>query len=124
MHEFSVMSELVASIRDEAEKRNAVKVSRVVIELGEFTLLGEEQMRFCFDVLAKGTALEGAELVFRKLDGVIECRCGYRGKVASTDDLPHSSVPILECPECAGAATIVSGRECVIRDISMVVPDV
>jgi len=33
-------------------------------------------------------------------------------------------VPILECPKCKGAAKIVEGRECLIRNIRMVVPDV
>ena len=40
------------------------------------------------------------------------------------EDSPHKVVPILECPKCCGAAEIVVGRECVIRNIRMVVPDV
>ena len=124
MHEFSVMSQIVEAIMQEATKRSASKVEGVTIELGEFTMLGEEQMRFAFEVLSKGTIMEGAALDMRKKEGEIECACGFRGSIPLPEDAPHRAAPILECPKCGGGATIVSGRECVIRDIRMVVPDV
>ena len=124
MHEFSVMSQIVEAIVQEASKRDATKVEGVTIELGEFTMLGEEQMRFAFEVLSKNTIMEGAALELRKREGEIECACGFRGSVALPEDAPHRAAPILECPTCGGGAAVVSGRECVIRDIRMVVPDV
>ncbi len=124
MHEFSVMSQIVDAIIEEAEKREAKKIEGVTIELGEFTMLGEEQMRFSFEVLAKGTMMEDAVVAFRRTDGEIECACGYRGMMSPSEDAAHGLTLILECPKCGGAATIVGGRECVIRDIRMVVPDV
>ncbi len=124
MHEFSVMSQIVDAIMEEAKKREASKIEGVTIELGEFTMLGEEQMRFSFEVLSKGTMMEDATLVFRTTDGEIECECGFRGGMSPSDDAAHGSTLILECPKCGGAAAIVGGRECVIRDIRMVVPDV
>ena len=124
MHEFSVMSQIVEAIVEEAEKRKASKIEGVTIELGEFTMLGEEQMRFAFEVLAKGTLMEGASLELRKISGEIECGCGFRGNVPVSDDPTHRIASVLECPECGEAAAIVGGRECIIRDIRMVVPDV
>jgi hydrogenase nickel incorporation protein HypA/HybF len=124
MHEFSVMSQIVDAIMEEAGKRSATRIDGVTIELGEFTMLGEEQMRFAFEVLSKGTMMETAVLELRKTDGVIECGCGFRGAMSPSEDTPHRSTPILECPKCGGAATLGAGRECVIRDIRMVVPDV
>ena len=124
MHEFSVMSEIVKGIIDEAEKRNALRVERVTVEIGEYTMLGKEQLRFAFDVVSKGTLLENAELDLRTVAGTIECECGFEGEVPPAEDTPHKSLPIMECPKCGGVAKIVGGRECVIRDIRMVVPDV
>jgi hydrogenase nickel incorporation protein HypA/HybF len=124
MHEFSVMSHIVDAIREEARKRSATKIEGVTIELGEFTMLGEEQMRFAFEVLSKGTMMENAALELRKTEGVVECECGFRGAMSPSDDSLHRVTPVLQCPKCGGAATIVGGRECVIRDIRMVVPDV
>jgi hydrogenase nickel incorporation protein HypA/HybF len=124
MHEFSVMSDIVKGIIDEASKRNALKVESVTVEIGEFTMLGKEQLRFAFDVLSKDTLLENAELDLRTVPGRIDCACGFEGEASPASDAPHKTVPILECPKCGGAARVVGGRDCVIRDIRMVVPDV
>ncbi|UCE91889.1 MAG: hydrogenase maturation nickel metallochaperone HypA [Methanobacteriota archaeon] len=124
MHEISVMSEIVKGIIDEAQKRNALRVERVSVEIGEYTMLGEEQLRFAFKVISKDTLLENAELDLRTVAGTIECECGFKGEASPASDTPHRSVPVLECPKCGGGARTVGGRECVIRDIRMVVPDV
>ncbi len=124
MHEFSVMSEIVKSIIDEARKRDALRIDGVTVEIGEFTMLGKEQLQFAFGILSKDTLLENAKLDLRTRPGRIECPCGFEGQVSPESDAPHGAVPILECPKCGGGAKIVDGRECVIRDIRMVVPDV
>lgn len=124
MHEFSVMSEIVKGIIDEAKKRNALRIDSVTVEIGEFTMLGKEQLQFAFDILSKDSLLEKAELDLRTRPGRIKCSCGFEGHVSLDSDTPHKAIPILECPECGGAATVVDGRDCVIRDIRMVVPDV
>lgn len=124
MHEFSVMSQIVTSILEEARKRDATRVETVVMELGEFTMLGEEQMRFCYEALVKDTVLEDSELDIKTIRGTVKCDCGFEGEMSASEDSPHRLAPILECPRCHGPARIVNGRECVIRDIRMVVPDV
>ncbi len=124
MHEFSVMSQIIDSILSETKKRNARKVEQVDLELGEYTMLGEEQLKFAFEILAKDAILDRAKLVIKYIKGKIKCGCGYEGNVQVSEDAPHRIIPILECPRCKGAAEIVEGRECVLRNIRMVVPDV
>lgn len=123
MHEFSVMSQIVESILEEARKNRAIKVEGVELEIGEYTMLGKEQLRFAFEVLTKDTIIEGAELVIKDIRGRVRCPCGYEGHVPGSDETPHRMVPILECPRCGGAAEILEGRECLLRNIRMVVPD-
>ncbi len=124
MHEFSVMSQLVEGVVEEAKKWNAAKVEEVVLELGEFTMLGEEQLRFAYEVLTKDTILKGSTLTVVPVRGSVECDCGFRGAMSPSEDTPHRSVPILECPKCGGLARIVGGRECTIKNLRVVVPDV
>jgi hydrogenase nickel incorporation protein HypA/HybF len=125
MHEFSVMTQIVDSILEEAKKRDATKVEQVDLEIGEFTMLGEEQMRFAYEVLSKDTILQGSKLNVSRRRGKVSCEsCGYEGDVKVSEDSPHRIVPILECPRCRAPARIVEGRECFIRNIRMVVPDV
>lgn len=125
MHEFSVMTQIVDSVLEEAKKRKANKVERVELEIGEFTMLGHEQMKFAYEVLSKDTILNGSELEIRTVKGKIKCdSCGYEGDIKISEDTPHRSVPVLECPRCHSAAKIIEGRDCVVRNIRMVVPDV
>ena len=124
MHEFSVMSQIVDSILSEAKKRRATKIEEVDLNIGDYTMLGEEQLKFAYELLSKDTILEGSKLNVGHIKGRIHCSCGFEGSVIPSPDSPHRIVPILECPKCKGAAKITEGRECVIRNIRMVVPDV
>ncbi len=124
MHEFSVMSQIVDNILEEGRKRDAKRIEQVDLEIGEYTMLGQEQMRFAFDILSKETMLQGAVLNITSRPGKVRCSCGYEGPLSASEDSPHRSIPILECPKCGGAAKIFEGRECLIRNIRMVVPDV
>ncbi|UCE80439.1 MAG: hydrogenase maturation nickel metallochaperone HypA [Methanobacteriota archaeon] len=118
------MSEIVTSVIDEAKSRNASRIERVTVELGEFTMLGHYQLRFAFEVLSKNTLLEGAILDLQTVDGEIECSCGFRGKTSPSNDRPHALASAFECPRCGDLAKVTGGRDCVIRNIAMVVPDV
>jgi hydrogenase nickel incorporation protein HypA/HybF len=125
MHEFSVMTQIVDSILEEANKRDAKKVEQVDLEIGDFTMLGDEQMKFAYEVLSKDTILQGSKLHVSHRKGKVKCdSCGYEGDMKLSEDSPHKLTPILECPKCGSPAKIIEGRECFIRNIRMVVPDV
>ncbi len=123
MHEFSVMSQLVQGVLEEAKGHSASRVEEVVLDLGDFTMLGVEQLTFAFDVLTKGTIMEGAVLTVHRIPGRVRCGCGVDREMAPDADSPHRVVPVLECPGCGKLAELVEGRECVVRNIRMVVPD-
>src|SRR5512137_1154952 len=101
MHEYSVMTQIVDSILEEVKKRDATKVEQVDLEIGEFTMLGDEQMKFAYEVLSKDTVLQGSKLRISHRKGRIKCdSCGYDGDMTIAEDTPHRSIPILECPKC------------------------
>lgn len=125
MHEFSTMQEIVNAIMEEAKKHNAIEISRVIIEIGELTFLGEEQLKFAFDILKEGTIMENADIVIKKVRAKIKCKCGYEGKAKyGLKDEFHIIFPILKCPKCGGDIEIVKGRECFIKSVEMEIPDV
>jgi len=125
MHELSVMTQIVESVLSEAKKRNAKKVEEVDLNIGEFTMLGNEQMKFAYEVLSRDTILEGSKLNIGQIKGKVKCtKCSYEGPVKLAEDTPHKMVPILECPKCQSPAKITEGIECIVRNIRMVVPDV
>jgi len=121
MHEFSTMQGIVNAILEEAKKYNAVEITKVEIEIGELTFLGEEQMKFAFDILKEGTIMEEAEISIEKIRARVRCRtCGYEGGVKyGMKEEFHLSFPLLKCPQCGGEVDIVRGRECTIKNVEM-----
>ena len=125
MHEFSTMQEIVYTILNEAKKYNARGVSKVILEIGELTFLGEEQLKFAFNILKEGTIMENADIVIKKVRAKIRCNCGYEGDVEyGLKEEFHIIFPILKCPVCGGEVEIVKGRECLIKKVEMEIPDV
>jgi hydrogenase nickel incorporation protein HypA/HybF len=74
MHELGITQEIVAL----AEARGGGRrVRRVVVEIGRLTAVLPDAVRFCFDLCAEGTAVEGAELRIVETPGTARCReCG------------------------------------------------
>jgi hydrogenase nickel incorporation protein HypA/HybF len=123
VHEGSITSQIVESVLKEADKKKAKKVIEVGLVIGSLTFLNPEQVRFWYELLAKDTILEGSNLVIQTEEGSVRCpQCGYEGEFKYADDSPfHVPVPTLQCPQCDGVAKIVSGRDCTIKRIRMMV---
>jgi len=123
VHEFSMTTQIVETVLQEAEKHNAKRVTKVHLVIGKLTFLGLEQVRFSYDVLVKDTIMEGSKLYIEEKNGVVKCSsCGYEGDLMYEDDpMYHLSTPTLRCPKCGGVVDIVGGRECTIKSIRLVI---
>jgi hydrogenase nickel incorporation protein HypA/HybF len=78
MHELGITRNLVAIVSERADGR---RVRRVWLEIGSRTALLPDAVRFCFDVVAQGTPLEGAALdILEILPGR---QCGECGTYAN-----------------------------------------
>ena len=74
MHELSITQQIVAVV---AERAAGARVTRVVVEIGKLSAVVPDAVRFCFDLCAEGTALEGATLEIVETPGRARCRaCG------------------------------------------------
>lgn len=74
MHELGITRNIVAIVGDAAKGR---KVRRVTLDIGDLTGVLGEAVAFCFETVAKGTALEGAILDIRRIAGRARCdACG------------------------------------------------
>ena len=123
MHEFSMTTKIVESVLEEARKRDAKKVLAVHLVIGKLTFLGIEQVRFSYDVLVKGTIMEGSKLHIEEKDGIVHCvRCGYEGSLEYEDDPEyHVPTPTLLCPKCGSKVQIAAGKECTIKSVKLAV---
>lgn len=74
MHELGITRNIVAIVSEAAKGR---KVRRVTLEIGELSGVMTDAIVFCFDVVAQGTVVEGAELEIRTIRGRARCAsCG------------------------------------------------
>ena len=109
MHEMSITQDIVEIVRERAGDR---KVRRVVIEIGKLSLVMPDAVRFCFDLVAEGTTVEGALLEILEPAGLARCRTCL-GEVA------------LERPfgRCACGSTDldwISGEELKVKEMEVV----
>jgi len=74
MHELAITRNIVAMVAEAAQGR---PVRRVLLEIGALSGVLADSVRFCFDVVAEGSPLEGALLEIREPKGRARCRaCG------------------------------------------------
>lgn len=123
VHEVSVVSDLVRAILKELEKYNVVSVHSVTFIIGRLTNLGKEQMEFAYEVVTRGTILEGSNLVIEDEDIELECKiCNYRGPARTLNFGEYTDehfIPVLACPKCGGSVNIVKGQTCCVKNMDI-----
>lgn len=74
MHELGITQSIVAIVTEQAAGR---KVMRVTLEIGKLTAIMPDAIRFCFDIVAQGSPLDGAALDIIEVPGRARCLdCG------------------------------------------------
>jgi hydrogenase nickel incorporation protein HypA/HybF len=74
MHELSIANGIVEIC---AEHAGDARVTRVRLEIGQLSAVMPDAVRFCFDVCARNTVVEGAALEIIETPGRAVCRdCG------------------------------------------------
>lgn len=110
MHEVSIAEGLLQIILDEVKKHCISKVTVVRLKIGELTGVQTSALTFCFELMAKDTPVEGADL---QIDVVpVKAKCLDCGEVFVTEDYSFF------CPGCSTShVELVSGRELHVHEI-------
>jgi len=111
MHELSITRNIVAIVADHAPGQ---KVSRVVVAIGELSGIAADAVQFCFELCAKDSPVEGAELVIEHVAGRGRCD-------ACALEVPLEQ-PFGACETCGARLRVVAGEELLVK--SMEVDDV
>ena len=70
----SITTSIVSIVASEAATR---RVLRVRLEIGKLSGVVPDAIRFCFDVISRGTVVDGAKLEIVEIEGEGQCRtCG------------------------------------------------
>lgn len=108
MHELAITEGIVAAV---VERMRDAPIVRVRIEIGALSGVVADAVRFCFDLAAAGTTLQGARLEIDEPAGRVRCRrCG--GEFDTTD--------IIVLCTCGSAdVDVLRGRELRIREVEV-----
>jgi hydrogenase nickel incorporation protein HypA/HybF len=109
MHELGITRNIVSIVSDKAQGQ---KVLRVTLEVGRLSGMLSDSIRFCFDICAEGTVLEGATLRIVDVEGRGHCpACGAE---------PVLTMPLGRCPSChEPGLRIVTGTELNIKEMEV-----
>ena len=126
MHELSISQAIADLVVKEADKREAKKVLRIQLEIGELSLLNPEQVEFCLGLALERTCAAEAELRIESVKPEIFCHaCDYEGTLQPKDEvkddpLYHLYAFAFKCPRCgSGEITVKRGRECKVKEIEI-----
>jgi hydrogenase nickel incorporation protein HypA/HybF len=89
VHELSIAEGMIEAI---CERTGDARIGRVFVEIGTLSCVEPEAVRFCFELAARGTGVEGAVLEIDEVPG--RARCGGCG----ADDVSiDGSIPLCPC---------------------------
>ena len=109
MHELSITRNIVATVVEHARGR---RIEGVTLKIGRLAGIELQALRFCFDVCAEGTVLEGAALTIEEIEG--------RGRCLDCGERVALDVPVAICPcEKRARLEVEAGEELLIHSMEV-----
>ena len=128
LHELSVAQSVVKRVIEYKNKKNLGKVTKIMIEIGEYSFLNEEQLKFGINAMIEDTELSNVNIKITEKKGRIRCsECGYEGEPDTElseeeEEKYHLNKSLLsfKCPKCSSKNTkIISGRDVNLKGIEV-----
>ena len=107
----NVIAVIMAEMKKSGEEAPAGPLLTVTLKVGALEMHSEEATRQAFEVLTKGTVLEGARFDLILLPVTLACaECGFQGPLPMGAADPHDAMPIVVCPQCGALTPVQGGR--------------
>ena len=104
MHELAVTQSVLDIVLRHADQAKAKRVTDIHIVIGELSTNVDDSVQFYWDIIAKGTIAEGANLHFRRVPAELQCMACFEKYHPKGDELL--------CPKCGSVgAKIIAGEE-------------
>lgn len=112
MHEMGIVSGILSSAVEAAEKEGASKINDVRVSVGVLTEIQDFALQFAWEALTPGTIAEGGDLVVTFISPLSKCsQCDT--------EFEHDRFEIV-CPTCGNfVCELLKGRELTIDSIDI-----
>jgi len=121
MHEFAFAYNIFKVAEATALKYNAKKITEVLLEIGELTLIVPELLQRSFEMATKGSIAEGAKLNIAMTPGKVKCRnCNKISEVSLTQEAQLTGLQLFKCFHCESNNTeIIEGKKANVKNIKI-----
>lgn len=113
MHELAAVCALVDAVRSTIAEHQPCRVDAVRVQRG--TAFFEDALLQGFEMLAQGTALEGARLEIEVVDHIVDCPCGVEQPILAEALVGHVWV----CPNCGHLEEIDERGDLALLDVTL-----
>lgn len=112
MHEAKLAAGILDTVRRVASENGGSRITAIKLQIGEFTCVQPDTLRFCLETLAEGTIASGAGVSIIRTK--TEARCAQCNNQFEVCDIRFC------CPLCASTQIeLLSGRELLIESIEV-----
>jgi hydrogenase nickel incorporation protein HypA/HybF len=112
MHEMSLCESILEILESAAAREGFETVRKVRVEVGKFSGVEPDALRFGFDVVTRGSVAEGAELIILEPPG--------RGFCFDCTETVELSDRLAPCPRCGGGRITPAGGDSMrIKDLEV-----
>jgi hydrogenase nickel incorporation protein HypA/HybF len=113
MHELSLLESVREILEKNALSQRFSRVTKVTLEIGRFSNVEPDALRFCFDVVMKGSLAENAELIISELNGLGICQQCQQQLAMKTlyDTCAYCGSPFVK---------VIQGAEMKIKDLIVI----
>ena len=121
MHEFAFAYDIFKVAEATAIKHGAKKITEVLIEIGELTLIVPDMLRRSFEMAVAGSIAEGAYLNIDILPGHVKCReCNKTSSVTLSEESQLTGNQLFRCRHCESPNTeIIDGKKANVKNIKI-----
>jgi len=121
MHEFSFAYNIFKVAEATAIKYKAKKITEVLLEIGELTLIVPELLQRSFEMATHGSIAEGAKLTIKLTPGKVKCRdCSKDTVVSITKEAQLTGLQLFQCSHCGSNNTeIIEGKKANVKNIKI-----
>ncbi len=112
MHELPVTQSILKIALQHAGQANAKRITDIHLVMGELSANVDDSVQFYWDIIAKDTLAEGAQLHFRRVPAELQCMACF--------EKYHPDGGELLCPNCGSVgAKIIAGEEFFVEAIDV-----
>jgi len=113
MHELSITQSILEIALRHGEQAKASKINSLLLVIGQLSSVVDDSIQFYWDMIAKDTLAEGAQLNFRRIPAQLECQeCNQTYSLESNQ--------LEGCPACESIKVkVIAGKEFRLESIEI-----